>query len=429
MKLASVVLSLSLLALVGCQCGRAALGPCFATTATGQRFSSVDQINSFNRQPEACARCEDSLSSDAHASGWRLNESQSSKISPVSYSAEPVVSHSPTETTCLSLLDAVEVGLAQNPDLETLRRTEGVSVATLGVARTYPFNPFVQVQVTPSQSNPAGDPRVTGHYVLLMQTLQLAHQRRHREDAALAALAGVRWNILQAELLNVAQTQRLFCNALYQRGLRDLANQLAKQNDELLATSQRQFEAGQIAAADVAIVRLDSQATRRQARLADANYHTALLDLRRQLNVPISAPLELTGQLSDWQWLPASGDEFCEPLDAYETGGVASEQAPSLAAGRPDVMAARADLAAARAGENLARANRVPDLQIGPYYQRSDSDTTFWGLRAQTDIPIWNNGRPLVRQRQGYGSGTREQVAYRAASWVKFGETIANFPD
>ena len=150
----------------------------------------------------------------------------------------------------------------------------------------------------------------TGHYVLLMQTLQLAHQRRHREDAALAALAGVRWNILQAELLNVAQTQRLFCNALYQRGLRDFANQLAKQNDELLATSQRQFEAGQIAAADVAIVRLDSQVTRRQARLADANDHTALLDLRRQLNVPISAPLELTGQLSDWQWLPASGDEF-----------------------------------------------------------------------------------------------------------------------
>ena len=46
----------------------------------------------------------------------------------------------------LSLIDAINTGLAQNPDLVVLRTTEGVSYGALGVARTYPFNPYVQIQ-------------------------------------------------------------------------------------------------------------------------------------------------------------------------------------------------------------------------------------------------------------------------------------------
>jgi cobalt-zinc-cadmium efflux system outer membrane protein len=47
----------------------------------------------------------------------------------------------------------------------------------------------------------------------------------------------------------------------------------------------------------------------------------------------------------------------------------------------------------------LARAARVPNLQIGPYYARDDFATVFWGFRTQVDIPVVNNGMPLVRQR------------------------------
>ena len=51
----------------------------------------------------------------------------------------------------ISLQQSISLALSQNPDLVTLRQSERVSSATLGVAQTYPFNPFVQVQATPYQ--------------------------------------------------------------------------------------------------------------------------------------------------------------------------------------------------------------------------------------------------------------------------------------
>ena len=147
----------------------------------------------------------------------------------------------------ISLNDALELGLRQNPDIVTFRRNEGVAIGVLGVADTYPFNPFVQVNVTPLQTN-NGTGSTIYNYVLMMQTIQLAHQQQYREEIGGAALNSVRWNIVQAELLNVAMTERLFFTALYQHGLRDLAIANQSMNDELLGVSTKQFEAGQISA-------------------------------------------------------------------------------------------------------------------------------------------------------------------------------------
>ncbi|HLQ44083.1 MAG TPA: hypothetical protein VK137_05080, partial [Planctomycetaceae bacterium] len=102
----------------------------------------------------------------------------------------------------LTLTQAIETGLAQNPDLVTQRHTERVSEAALGVAEIYPFNPWVQVQATPYQRpKGGGGSGTTDHYVLLMQQIQLAHQQRYREEGASAALNSTRWNIVQAESL------------------------------------------------------------------------------------------------------------------------------------------------------------------------------------------------------------------------------------
>jgi cobalt-zinc-cadmium efflux system outer membrane protein len=313
----------------------------------------------------------------------------------------------------LTLFDAVEMGLAQNPDLIALRYVEGVSEEALGVAETYPFNPWVQIQVTPGQSSAVSNTAATNHYVLLMQQLQLAHQRRHRADAAAAALNSVRWNYVQAKLANMAQTQRLYFTALYQLGIAELARANADLSSQLLAISQRQFEGGTITGADVAILKLDNAAARRQAKLADANFQTALLDLKRQLGLPAATPLSLTRHLADWRWQEISAQtplwaKFVEiemPVTADRAW-----LARTLAAGRPDVSAASSDVEMARANLDLARANRIPDLQIGPYYQRNNDPTTYWGLRAQMDIPVLNTGVPMVRQRLA-------ELNQRAAIW------------
>ena len=282
-----------------------------------------------------------------------------------------------------SIQSAVETALAQNPDLNSLRQAEGVGSATVGVAQTYPFNPFVQVRSTPYQRNTSGGSGPTFHYVLLMQQIQLGHQQQYREDAACAALNGIRWNVLQAELLNVAQTERLYFTAVYQRGLRDLANINAENNRQLLVILKRQLEEGQSTAADVAIVRLDARSTRQQRRIAEANFQTALLDLKRHLGLPSEMPLELDDDVIRWTWRPAESSQLAE-----------------MATARPDVMAARADVDTARANTNLANANRIPDVQIGPFYSRDDFGTVFLGFQGQMDLPVNNSGVPMLRQRE-----------------------------
>ncbi|HMC09702.1 MAG TPA: TolC family protein [Pirellulaceae bacterium] len=304
----------------------------------------------------------------------------------------------------LSLFDAVEMGLMQNPDLIALRFAQGVSEEMVGVAETYPFNPWVQIQVTPFQKS--GDPLIndkpTNHYVLLMQQLQLAHQTKHRTEVAAAVLNSVRWNYVQAKLTNMAQTQRLYFTALYQRGIAELARSNADLNNQLLSISQKQFEGGTIAGADVAILKLDNASTRRQAALAEANYQTAVLDLKRQLGLPAAAPLVLGGRLTDWRWQELTSETPIWSTFVCVEMPVTADRAwlaRTLAAGRPDVWAANADVDAARANLALARANRIPDLQIGPYYQRNNDPVTFWGIRAQMDLPVLNTGVPMVRQR------------------------------
>ncbi len=316
----------------------------------------------------------------------------------------PIASPTNSRAHSLTMTQAIETGLAQNPDLVTQRHTERVSEAALGVAETYPFNPFVQVQATPYQDSPAGGGGgTTYHYVLLMQQIQLAHQQQHREEGASAALNSTRWNILNAQLQNVVQTERLYFTALYQKGVRDLTQANADNNEQLLTILERQLNAGQATAADVSIVRLDVRSTRQQAQLVEANYQTALLDLKRQLNLPMSQSLELVEELTHWNWHAADPTHLANVMSADLAASSESidpnEVVASLAACRPDVLAARANLDAARANCNLADASRTPDLQIGPYYQRNDSGVTFVGFRAQMDLPILNNGTPLLRQR------------------------------
>jgi outer membrane protein TolC len=309
----------------------------------------------------------------------------------------------------LSLDDAIETALKQNADLVALRQAEGVSEAALGVAQTYPFNPWVQVRATPYQRDIFGSSGSTFHYVLLQQNLQLAHQQQFREDVACSQLNQVRWNIHNFELLNAAQTTRLYLTALYQRGIRDLTRSSAELNQQLLRISESQLEAEQITGADVAIVRIDARSTRQQADLAEANYQTALLDLRRQLNIPLDERIELAGDLTRFHWTTsraaalkqaspqAGGMELESPDPAMRDD---NELIKRLADGRPDVMAAKADTETAHSNYRLANAMRTPDLLIGPFYERDDFGTVFAGFQAQMDLPVNNTGRPLARQRE-----------------------------
>jgi cobalt-zinc-cadmium efflux system outer membrane protein len=301
----------------------------------------------------------------------------------------------------LTLTQAVATGLLQNPDLVALRGQEEVGRAVVGVARTPLWNPFVQAQYLPSGSpfsgtvsgQPGSGAGLSSFYVWVMQRFQIAHQRQFRTQAALAALSQIQWNIYQAELLNMAQTVRLYFTALYQKELLGMAADNAELSRRLLAVVEQRYRANLARAADVTTARIAARQAQRQEDLADATFQAAVLALRQQLNVPLPTPLALTERLTDYQWSPVG-----PPPDQPALAGC--DLAAELVEGRPDVMAARAGMRVAQANYKLARASRVPDVQFGPIYNTADDGTRYMGMRFQTDIPVWNTGAPLARQRR-----------------------------
>ncbi|MCA9223873.1 MAG: TolC family protein, partial [Planctomycetales bacterium] len=299
----------------------------------------------------------------------------------------------------LTLDSAIAVSLDRNPALVALRATEPVAHAAYHVSEIYPWNPFVQVQVLPYARDKAGDTLGVNHYVWLMQTVELAHQRRHREASASAALSQVRWNIVQAELTNAAQTERLYFTALYQRELRDLANHAATLNEELQGVVARRFNAALATAAEQTTAKVAVRQSRRQAELAEANFRTALLALQRHLNLTHGESIALTGQFADFEWLPA--DEAASPANGDPWSvHVAEDFVRELAQQRPDVLAAGSGVGVAEANKDLARANQIQNVAIGPFYERDESGTVFAGFRTQMNLPVWDTGRPLTAQRE-----------------------------
>ncbi len=170
------------------------------------------------------------------------------------------------------------------------------------VAKTYPFNPQFQTQVLPYTRDRNGNDAPVSQQHVIVQTFELAGQGRFRAGVAAANWQQVRDTILAAELLSVAQTERLFFAALYQRDLLDIATSLAEQNEELVGVTERRLKAGLAIQADVALAGLQAQSARRQQRLAEANYETALMSLRNYLALDEDADLELSGQWTSWKW-------------------------------------------------------------------------------------------------------------------------------
>jgi cobalt-zinc-cadmium efflux system outer membrane protein len=107
--------------------------------------------------------------------------------------------------------------------------------------------------------------------------------------------------------------------------------------------------------------------------------------------------------------MPATGGHLSRVVGLRSVISNAADMetiAAELAAGRPDVLAAQANITAAQASISLARADRLPTLQFGPYYQSDDFGIKYYGFRGQVQQGALNGGKPLVRQRQ---AETRQQ--------------------
>ncbi len=328
-------------------------------------------------------------------------------LAPPSSDLSAVAAASPLGGQSLSLQAAMYGALTGNPDLVTLRQGTpmAASAEAVEVARHFPttLNPTLWIDYRPiTLIPPTGSipntSKGNGHsyyhfgqdliYISLRQPIELGHQTTHRYHIAQAAYDQQRWNVLQAELTALVQTYRFFQTAAYRRERFRLAQQLADFNDRLLATLRRQLEASQpgVTVADVALARIESQGTRQQVKAARQDYLTALADLRNQIGISEEAGMvEPFGEFT----LPG----YIPPVDEQT-------MIETALANRPDIHAAQAQVAGTGSAVRLAQGDRIPTPVIGPQYEMDEAGVQYVGINIISQLPIWNNGKPLVIQRQ-----------------------------
>ena len=196
----------------------------------------------------------------------------------------------------IAMQAALYGAITSNPDLVTLREGNalGASAEAVEVARHFPttLNPTLWLDYRPITMVPNGTFGTGPHqgsasgnnfyhygqdyiYVSLRQPVELGHQTTHRYHIAQAAYDQQKWIVVQAELTALVQTYRFFQTAAYRREKFRLAQQLADFNDRLQETLERRMEANQVQAADVALGRVESRATRQLVTAARQDYLTA----------------------------------------------------------------------------------------------------------------------------------------------------------
>jgi cobalt-zinc-cadmium efflux system outer membrane protein len=328
----------------------------------------------------------------------------------------------------LSLQAALYGAITSNPDLVTLRQGNAIaaSAEAVEVARHFPttLNPTVWIDYRPITLVPNGtfgtSPPVTGNnhgfyhfgqgyiYISLRQPIELGHQTTHRFHIAEAAFDQQKWVIVQAELTALVQTYRFFQTAAYRREKYRLSRELADFNDRLSESLQKRMEANQVQAADVALARVESRATRQLVKAARQDYLTALTDLRNQIGIPEQAgTVEPLGEFTLPSYIP--------PLDEQ----VMIQEA---LASRPDIHAAHALVNGTKSAVSLARGDRIPTPVVGPQYAQDEAGVQFVGFVLISQLPIWNSGKPLVLQREAEHRRAIvafEQAQQRAVSQVR----------
>ena len=305
----------------------------------------------------------------------------------------------------VTLDDAVAAAGGSGPAIEAAGA--GIRAAEAGrrVAGLHP-NPVAQAQI----ENVAG----TGAYnglrgsettVGFMQTLERGGKRSARVAAASAELSRAQFQaaIVAADVR--LQITRLYVAAIAaERRLATARDQARIAGDILRAASVR-VQAGRASPleqqrADVARIAAEAN-VERQDRLTRA----ARINLERRMGRALNGPLD-AGLL----------DRL--PSDAYGPGLPVDPQ------GTLALAAADADLAVADAEVRLARANRVPDVDVGPSLRRLEASKDVAAVfTLSIPLQVFNNGSAALEQ----ASARRSQAeAQRRVSELDIEQAITD---
>ena len=332
----------------------------------------------------------------------------SSRIDPAAPAATDC---RPAVAADLDWSSALQRLLDCNREIALARRRIALTRADVLIAGQRP-NPTLSLggeSISPSAGIGAGGPldKQIDYTARLDQTFERGGKRQYRVEAAEQASRAATWTVADT----VRQTELALARAwidlwgAQERAM--LHEELAGLYQRTVDGAQRRLKAGDVSAADLARIELESRhaaAERASAegRLAEArNVVAALLALDgrgRDLRArdPWPASVSEAGAMGAGAGAAGAGAgmKAASGTTDASVAGLPGREDPAAEGLRPDLLAARADAAAAAARGRLARSQQTRDVTVGVQserYARPAGNGWSFGLFASVPLFIHHN--------------------------------------
>jgi outer membrane protein, heavy metal efflux system len=312
------------------------------------------------------------------------------------------------QDTTLTLAQAMDMARQRAPLILSAKgRIEEARGRLAGALVRFRDNPLIELDAGP-RFLPNG--RLAAIDVGVSQNLELGGKRDARIAGAQAGIAretAVSEDTLRGLLRDVGTA---FARALWAEKRLALLQTSEKLAADFLATEQKRYDAGDIAALDLNLAKTSAVRARSEVRSATADRTEALGDLKIFLGMSPEGQLAIRGDLS-------------EKKD-YDLNSLLA-----VSAERPDMKAVAAELQEAEADVRLGNTFKWPELAVGGKYTRDEGDNIVQG-GVKITLPVFAKGQELQATGNARAARLRtdlEALRRTARSEVKTAFTIQQF--
>ena len=283
-----------------------------------------------------------------------------------------------TETVSLDLTAALQQALRANPQLHAKRQALGAAQGRVAQADLlFQQNPRLSVDVDYRHRRfalPTGKSGADAE-VRLLQEIEIAGQRGHRQEAAAKNLAQAEWSISDAERLLRLEVTQVFTALLAAQDPLAAHRQLLTTQEELLQAGRERFGRGDIPVLELDTLRLNRDRTRKTLLTTEQEQLLLEQRLRALLGLDAERAVVASGRLP----------EMAAPATARTLTATRATLTDCALSTRPDMKAAQLVLESREAELHLAQARRMPNIFIGPLYKFDNEDQVIGG---SINIPL-----------------------------------------
>ena len=293
----------------------------------------------------------------------------------------------------MTVEEAVQHALKQNPDLQALRLEEGTANGQLEKARLFLIsNPTIGGNISKKDKpEEAGGGAFTNYGFKLSQEFEVAGQRGTRIHMAEKELARVQSGIKDRERVLISDTKDAFTKVLALKKKNGLTRKIVQLKEELLGLTKIKFQVGDISGLDVNLAEVELSKAKRDLLLNEREYRESLFTLQGFLGLSPDRSFTLQGDLPSEA--PVLPDREALKQAAYAL--------------RPDARAIVFEAEKTEAALKLARKEVIPNITLSGFYDRDELRNAV-GLEISIPIPLFD--RKQAEKKEAYAKAEGAKI-------------------